>query len=118
MRNEIFIIVGAGIALVAFRKKLFSGQINNTFDQPKPSKEEIAKQFPVKPSTKFNPLVKRMQQALINFGGIPKVHIQNNGGADGFFGDGTRRALEAFGVSGIAVNAIDYADVLKKGGLL
>lgn len=117
MRNGLLLFGGAGLALLVFKKKFFpNGTARPTKSEP--TKEEIKRMFPVTPSTEFNPLVKRMQQALINFGGMPKLHILNSGGADGYFGDGTKRALEAFGVSGSAVNELTYAEILKKGSLL
>ena len=83
-----------------------------------PSKAEIKQLFPLKPANTFSSLVKRMQEALINFGGMPKAHIASSGGADGIFGAGTKRALEAYGTRSDLVTETTYAEILKKGGLL
>ena len=102
-----------------FGKKAAQFPIDTNTDQPIQPINPIVldRQFPLKPSTRFQPLVKKMQQALIAFGGMPKIHIQSSGGADGYFGNGTKKALAAFGTSSASVSKAVYTEILKKGGI-
>ena len=120
MNNTLLALLGGGLGLFLFKDQLFGKKQNkqNLQFEDQPKKEETNQNFPLLPSTQFNPLVKRLQEALTNFGRMPKIHIQNSGGADGFYGNGTKRALEAYGVNGSSVNAQIYAEILRKGGLL
>lgn len=52
--------------------------------------------FPISEGQK-SMLVKELQRALIGKGGVIANHINSTGGADGAYGSGTRKALEAAG---------------------
>jgi len=73
--------------------------------------------FPLRYGQRNNRKVLRLQQALIRLGGTPATYITGSGGADGWFGDGTRRALEASRANGNEVAQSTYNGFLLKAGM-
>lgn len=109
MKNAQFILlalVGAGVGLAVFSDKKI---------KPKnPKEEELDRQFPLVPSPDFNPLVKVLQQNIINYGLPVSLYITTTGGADGIYGSGVRNALRFFNQSPEQITFDEYAKLNKR----
>lgn len=70
-------------------------------------------QFPIYPSAIPNPIVAKVQEGLMRKNANAKKIIQDTGGADGIFGNGTKQALVAAGFESGKITKAIYEQLTK-----
>ena len=122
LKTQHYIAIGTGLAL-AFNWKAIAGLFDGDKEQLPiddgeddfipPPPPPPRKDFPIVPSTQYNPLVETVQEALKLHNPQSRKAIEDSGGADGIYGGGTRTALSHAGFSSNSISKATF-DNLKK----